>query len=105
MTEHERRVNDKDIKSYEKMDQQIHSKIPGIKGYDQDLQEKYIGKMFSQIPQQSNTSLGTYNIVNNNSPLKQHGGILNNLAAVNQQPNLGKGSISNKSQLSLGGQS
>jgi hypothetical protein len=34
MTEHERRVNDKDIKSYEKGDQVIHSKIPGIKGYD-----------------------------------------------------------------------
>ena len=35
MTEHERMVNDKDIKSYERMDLNMHSKIPGFgNGYD-----------------------------------------------------------------------
>ena len=48
MTEHERRVNDKDIKAYEVMDTKaIHSKIPGIKSHDQDLKDRYLEKMFS----------------------------------------------------------
>jgi len=48
MTEHERRVNDKDIKAYENRDtQNIYSQIPGIKGHDQQLQEKYVNKIFS----------------------------------------------------------
>lgn len=35
MTEHERMVNDKDIKSYERMDLNMHSKLPGFgNGYD-----------------------------------------------------------------------
>lgn len=49
MTEHERRVNDRDIKAYENMDNMTTSnaQIPGSKspGYT-GLQDKYINKMF-----------------------------------------------------------
>ena len=35
MSEHERRVNDKDIKAYENRDtHNLYSQIPGIKGHD-----------------------------------------------------------------------
>ena len=35
MTEHERLVNDRDIKAYEKMDGNLNSKLPGFgNGYD-----------------------------------------------------------------------
>lgn len=47
MTNHERRVNDKDMKAYEEMDTKtLNSKIPGIRTNDQNLQERYIEKMF-----------------------------------------------------------
>ena len=40
MTEHERLVNDKDIKSYEIGDRNIHSKIPGFGGgFEADKQK------------------------------------------------------------------
>jgi hypothetical protein len=48
MTEHERRVNDKDIKAYEVMDTvNLHGKLPGFKGAEQNLQERYVNKIFS----------------------------------------------------------
>lgn len=48
MTEHERRVNDKDIKAYVEMDNQnIYTKIPGVKSHENELQEKYLEKLFS----------------------------------------------------------
>jgi hypothetical protein len=35
MTEHERRVNDKDIKAYEVVDNKtLHGKLPGFRTYD-----------------------------------------------------------------------
>jgi hypothetical protein len=39
MTEHERRVNDRDIKAYEEGDTKAVNtrQIPGIKSHDQDL--------------------------------------------------------------------
>jgi hypothetical protein len=47
MSEHERRVNDKDIKAYEVMDTSVsHAKIPGIRSNEPTLQEKYINKLF-----------------------------------------------------------
>lgn len=47
MTEHERRVNDKDIKAYEVMDTNtLHGKLPGFKGNDQSIQDKYVDKLF-----------------------------------------------------------
>lgn len=47
MTNHERRINDKDMKAYEEMDTKtLNSKIPGIRTNDQNLQERYIEKMF-----------------------------------------------------------
>lgn len=47
MTEHEKKVNEKDIKAYEEMDTKtLNSKIPGIRTQDQNLQEKYMDKMF-----------------------------------------------------------
>jgi hypothetical protein len=40
MTEHERLVNDKDIKSYEIGDRNIHSKVPGFGGgFEADKQK------------------------------------------------------------------
>lgn len=47
MTEHERRVNDRDIQAYEDCDtSNLYSKIPGIKGNEQEAKEKYMKKMF-----------------------------------------------------------
>lgn len=46
MTEHERMVNDKDIKSYERMDLNMYSKLPGFgNGYDRQRQmiERSVG--------------------------------------------------------------
>ena len=35
MTEHERRVNEKDIKAYEQVDNKnLYGKLPGFRGYD-----------------------------------------------------------------------
>ena len=48
MTEHERRVNDRDIKAYVEGDRgNIYSKVPGVKGHDSQVQERYIDKIFS----------------------------------------------------------
>ena len=48
MSEHERRVNDKDIKAYEVMDTQVsYAKIPGMRSNEQNLQDKYINKLFN----------------------------------------------------------
>ena len=45
MTEHERLVNDKDIKSYENGDRNIHSKIPGFGGgFESDKQKLMVEK-------------------------------------------------------------
>jgi hypothetical protein len=47
MTEHERRVHDKDIKAYITGDNQsVYSKVPGVKSSEQTLQDKYIQKLF-----------------------------------------------------------
>ena len=50
MTEHERRVHDKDIKAFTEMDSEsVYSRgIPGLKsGHDQAIQDKYLGKLFT----------------------------------------------------------
>ncbi len=47
MTEHERRINDKDIKAYENMDNKMYSYLPGFKSTETTLQDKYINKLFS----------------------------------------------------------
>ena len=40
MTEHERRINDADIKAYEDMDtKNMHSRVPGIRSNDPSLQD------------------------------------------------------------------
>lgn len=44
MSEHERRVNDKDIKAYENMDV---SAIQSVKTYDKQVQENYVNKIFT----------------------------------------------------------
>ena len=46
MTEHERMVNDKDIQAYERMDMNMHSKVPGFgNGHDKQKQmiERAVG--------------------------------------------------------------
>ena len=55
MTEHERRVNDKDIKAFENNEQKIHSYLPGQKSNEVTVQDKYLNKLFtnSQMPGQS----------------------------------------------------
>lgn len=56
MTEHERRIHDKDIKAYVEMDtSNIYSKVPGVKTHENELQEKYLEKLFS------NNSVGGFN--------------------------------------------
>jgi len=50
MTEHERRVHEKDIKAFVEGDNQnLYSRaIPGLShGHESNLQEKYIGKLFT----------------------------------------------------------
>lgn len=50
MTEHERRIHDKDIQAYMEGDNQklFNRGIPGLRaGHEQDLQDKYIGKLFN----------------------------------------------------------
>ena len=43
MTEHERRVNDADIKAYEDYDSKLHGKLPGIGvSHETEKQKKYI---------------------------------------------------------------
>ena len=45
MTEHERRVNDRDIKAYENNDTRtLNAKIPGFKSLEHDAQDRYIDK-------------------------------------------------------------
>ena len=34
MTEHERRINDKDIKAYEVMDNKLYGVLPGFKSHE-----------------------------------------------------------------------
>jgi len=47
MTEHERRVNDKDIQAFEVADtKNLYGKLPGFRSHEQDLQNKYLEKMF-----------------------------------------------------------
>lgn len=49
MTEHERRVHEKDIQAYVDGDNQslYNRGIPGLRGgHEQQLQDKYIGKLF-----------------------------------------------------------
>lgn len=49
MTEHERKINDRDIKAYMEMDNQsVYNRgIPGIQvGHELEMQQKYIGKLF-----------------------------------------------------------
>jgi len=49
MTEHERRVNDKDIKAYEVADtRNLYGKLPGNRGHEQERQEMYLNKLFTQ---------------------------------------------------------
>ena len=45
MTEHERRVNDKDIKAFENNEQKIHSYLPGQKSNEVTVQDKYLNKL------------------------------------------------------------
>lgn len=48
MTEHERRVNDGDIKAYENNDRHtLNSKLPGFNVGSQAVQDRYIEKQFS----------------------------------------------------------
>lgn len=48
MTEHERRVNDGDIRAYQHQDKQnLYHKLPGIKLHGEELQDKYIDKIFN----------------------------------------------------------
>ena len=50
MTEHERKIHDKDIKAFMEMDNQnlYNRGIPGLAGgHEQQLQDKYIGKLFN----------------------------------------------------------
>lgn len=68
MTEHERRVHDKDIKAYVEMDtQNVYTKIPGVKSHENDLQEKYLEKLFSNNTGFNNILGNQSNIVNNES--------------------------------------
>ena len=47
MTEHERRINDKDIKAFVSMDNKtVNSMIPGLKSHENNLQDKYLNKLF-----------------------------------------------------------
>jgi hypothetical protein len=64
MSDYERRVNDRDIKAYVEMDNQIVSNIPGIKNNNVDIQEKYIDKLFSNS--------GSTNNVSGYSPIRSH---------------------------------
>ncbi len=49
MTEHERRVNDADIRAYQSVDvENLYHKIPGIRRYGEDAQENYIEKAFAR---------------------------------------------------------
>ncbi|CDW74652.1 UNKNOWN [Stylonychia lemnae] len=49
MTEHERRVNDADIRAYQNVDQlNLYHKIPGIKQFGQEIQDKYLDKAFNK---------------------------------------------------------
>ena len=48
MTEHERRVNDRDIKAYENMDTHaVNGMIPGIRQNGPTIQDKYVDKLFA----------------------------------------------------------
>lgn len=48
MTEHERRVNDGDIKAYENNDRHtLNAKLPGFNVGSQAVQDKYMEKQFS----------------------------------------------------------
>eukprot|EP00347_Sterkiella_histriomuscorum_P004680 403359517 len=47
MTEHERRVNDADIRAYQNVDQlNLYHKAPGIKKYGEEIQDKYLEKAY-----------------------------------------------------------
>jgi len=49
MTEHERSVNDRDIRAYESMDtKNLYGKLPGFRGHEQAMQDKYIDRMFKK---------------------------------------------------------
>ncbi len=53
MTEHERRVHERDIRAYVEGDtQSLYNRgIPGLRaGHEQELQDKYIGKLFQGGP-------------------------------------------------------
>lgn len=48
MSEHERRVNDRDIKAYEVNDTSLsNASIPGVRSNNHNVQEKYINKIFT----------------------------------------------------------
>ena len=71
MTEHERRVHEKDIQAFVEGDNQnLYSRaIPGLSsGHESNLQDKYIEKLFSgpsayygQVPAQANTGAQYFN--------------------------------------------
>ncbi len=49
MTEHERRVNDADIRAYQSVDvENIYHKIPGVRRYGEESSEKYLEKSYNK---------------------------------------------------------
>lgn len=51
MTEHERRVNDADIRAYQNVDvTNLYGKIPGYKKYGEVPQDRYLDKAYNKQP-------------------------------------------------------
>lgn len=49
MTEHERRVNDADIRAYQNTDLgNLYHKAPGFKKYGDETQDRYMEKTYNQ---------------------------------------------------------
>eukprot|EP00347_Sterkiella_histriomuscorum_P020195 403338734 len=105
MTEHERRVHDKDIKAYESMDNHnvYNTQIPGSKSPDQtNLQDKYINRMFSN-QQQNILPYAALDTSNNSGSKSYFNQGQQNQYALNN--NLARKSQANKTTLQLGAES
>ena len=88
MTEHERRVNDADIRAYQNVDQEhLHHKIPGLKAYGQETQDKYLEKAFSNtlVTRLSLDNSTNNQLLNNQLPLTTRSTQSKHFQTVSQQ--------------------
>ncbi|CDW84537.1 UNKNOWN [Stylonychia lemnae] len=100
MTEHERRVNDKQIKAYENME--TRNTDANLRPYDQQVQEKYLNKLFqnqTMMPYALDTSQ------NGQDQKVYFNNQLNSSTVVGLNQNISRKNHVNKSTLQIGAES